>query len=607
MAARSTRDGSARRCRRTRGASRGALAIAVASAVAVAASFAPATARAQTTIVIRRFDGPQGPRARAALARELGRGGVVVVDPVAGSDEALAEQARASGASAIVGGTVSHVGRRWRVRVDVRSLDGWVLGEETWGGRSPRALDDVGEGVSVRLRAMLAAVGAPPPEVEDEPPAPEPPQALRPQSGSVSAHVEREEPHEHDDARDREVGDERRAGVGDARGDADAGADAGADLDVDVDVDAEPSAMLPAASAQLGGAEIGFDTRDGAYIRTPDRAWSLRIGFFWLFRAQLTNGAGADVQLQLLPLQQAIYVTGSALLPWLRYTAFIDVAPPHSFLAWADARPHEAFGVRAGFFRPAFTRSMVAFFPYQLMLDRSDATRAFVTRAIPAGVMVLGTPAEGQFEYYVAVHDGNGALMGVPGSASPMPVIRLAANPFGSIPYSETTAIASPRQPGRLQIAVMGYYNRHGRAATATEPAAIEELFTAGGDVTLAIETVYVTGEVYYRHRRVFGGASQDALGAMGMAAWMFFAPYLEAAIRASVLVPDIVVASELRQTYDVALHVFPLGANNLKLQVRYTLSIDAAPLVTGTPETPWVVPGGTLVHSGSITTQFFF
>jgi hypothetical protein len=574
---------------------RGATRIALLAAVVFGAGVAPTSARAQT-VLVDRFEGPGASRVRAMLVRALEESGVIV----AGTDEAragasaapeplaswLVAQARGAGAEAIITGEVSHARRRWRLEVSVRSAsDGQIVGTESWAGRVIAAIHRVADNGPARLREHLErAQGAPPGETAERESAPEiASEAARPEVVAESA----TEPSS-DRAREEEVEPE-------------AVTEATSEIEV-----VTPSG-LPAVEARVDDVEVGFNAIEGAHIRTSDRAWSLRIGVLFQLGVRLTSPSAPDPRAEFVSIWQSIYMLGNAVFPWLHYLALVDFAPPHPYNAWIEARPHEAFGVRLGFYRPWFTRPIITLLPFLLLFDRGDATRSFSPVGYPLGATVYGTPAGGVFEYYLGVHDGNAATNEPAGAPSAMPVVRLAVSPLGAMTYDETTAIANPRRPARFQVAVAGSFVRHVRVATATVAALTEDLWTAAADATLAVETLYLSGEIYYRNRRVEAGPTSDEIGATVTLGWMFLPPYVELAARGSLVDPNLLVQGDVRQVYDVVANFYPGGVNTLKLQLRYSLAINDAPITVGGPSAPTVISGGVPIHSGAVLAVLFF
>ena len=399
------------------------------------------------------------------------------------------------------------------------------------------------------------------------------------------------------------------------------------------------SSPLPAASASAGDFEVGFTPADGAFVRTHDRSWSLRIGLLWQLRATVSSTPDPTREVEFVPVLSRFYFQGTVVQPWIRYFAQVELAgqqnpypaapiaeAPRLLDFYVEAQPHDAIGVRAGLFRPPYTRSWIAGLQRMAMLDRTDANAFFrnhgatiggsmpgTTPVVPwdrdLGLMVFGTPADGLFEYYAGVFNGNGFLLGRNEADSVMPMVRLAVNPLGRMAYDETPATSNPHQPFRLQVGVSGYYN-HYRAlytdAMMTAQSGHEEQFTFGGDVTAAFETVYLSTEVYFRNRMTVDGLRHDEVGAMGIASWMLLPPYLDVAARFSIIDPNLSVSGDLRQVYDAGINVYPAG-NNLRLGLRYTASLNDATFLGGAPGAPFMVPPGTLVHSVGLWSQLYF
>lgn len=391
--------------------------------------------------------------------------------------------------------------------------------------------------------------------------------------------------------------------------------------------DAPPSVAvpspLPSVVATSGDFEAGFTGSDGAYLRTRDRAWSIRLSLLWQFRGSVSSTPDPSRELEFVPVLERFALQGTLAFPWVRYffqTEFAGQANPYPNAPvaeaprlldmWVEAQPHEAFGVRVGLMRPAFTRSWITGLQRMLMLDRTDANLFFRTHGVfssglvgaggsvagtaptvpwdrDIGAMVFGTPGDGVFEYYVGVFNGNGFLFGRNEALSAMPMVRLVVNPLGRVAYDETPAVSNPHQPFRFQIGLAGYYNHY--RATFTDPTVVgampevrdEEQYTAAADITLQVESVYLTTELYYRNRRTVDGARHDEVGAMGMAGWMFVAPYLEAAARFSIVDPNVSIGGDFRGIYDIGVNVYPAG-NNLRLEARYTVSLNDATVLGG-------------------------
>lgn len=424
----------------------------------------------------------------------------------------------------------------------------------------------------------------------------------------------------------------------------------------DPEPDPAPDSPLPSAVATAGDVEIGFTPSDGAFLRTRDRAWSLRIGVLAQLRFSASSTPDPSRQIEFVPVMARLYLQGTLVEPWIRYyfqTEFAGQqappatgpvpATPRILDVWAEAQPHEAIGVRAGVMRPPFSRSWITGLNRMILFDRTEANAFFRSHgAAPLGAAthgelaaplwdrdigayLFGAPASGLFEYYLGVFNGNGFLFGRNTAPNAMPMIRLAVNPLGRVAYDETPAVSDPHQPFRFQVAVGGYYDQPRIEYASTDPmtmmpvilAATEEQIGFEADATVQFESVYLSGEVYYRNRRTVDGSRHDELGAMGVAGWMFWAPYLELAARFSLIDPDLSTPGTFRQTYDAGLNFYGAG-NALKLELRYTLAISDAdfraggvpndvPGYTGPPISPVTIPGGLAVHTVGLWGQLYF
>ena len=396
----------------------------------------------------------------------------------------------------------------------------------------------------------------------------------------------------------------------------------------------ETASVLPAATAAAGDFEVGFTPSSGAYIRTHDRSWELRIGLLWQFRASFSSTPDPSREVEFVPVSGRFLFAGNVAQPWIHYFVQVEmtgqqnpypaapgVEAPRLLDYWLEAQPHEAFGVRVGMMRPPMSRSWIAGLNRQALFDRSDANGYFRNHgeapsgSVPGtnpevaadrdiGVMVFGTPGDGIFEYYAGIYNGNGYLLGRNANNSVMPLVRFAANPLGRMTYDETGALGNPHQPFRMQVGVSGYYNHYGVTYTdPTDPtmsptAGTEEQYTLEGDLSAQFESVYLTTELYYRNRLTADMNRHDEVGATGIASWMFLHPYLEAAVRFSLVDPNLANAGDFRQAYDVGINVYPAG-NNLRFGLRYTASLNDA--IAGP------VPAGTLVHTVSLWSQLSF
>lgn len=401
----------------------------------------------------------------------------------------------------------------------------------------------------------------------------------------------------------------------------------------------DPPSSLPAVETSAGDIEVGFSGSDGAYIRTHDRAWALRIGLLFQLRAAFSSTPDPAREVEFVPVLARMYLQGAVAQPWIRYFAQLEFAgqqnpypaapvaeAPRLLDFWMEAQPHEAFGVRIGVMRPPMSRSWITGLQRMALFDRTDANLFFrnhgatvggsmggTTPVVPwdrdIGVLVYGTPAGGLFEYYAGVYNGNGFLFGRNEADAVMPLVRLAVSPLGAVSYDETPALANPHLPFRFQVGVSGYYNHYRAFYTDTmmaQQVGTEEQYTLEGDAMAQFESFYLATEVYYRNRRVVDGTRHDEAGAMGIASWMFLHPYLEAVLRFSVIDPNLSNAADFRQVYDVGINAYAAG-NNVRFGLRYTASSNDTTFPGGSPGAPFTVPAGIWIHTVGIWSQLYF
>ncbi len=384
----------------------------------------------------------------------------------------------------------------------------------------------------------------------------------------------------------------------------------------------------------------GFNTSEGAYLRSEDGKFSLRLGALLQMRVTGSTTPDPSRKFEVAPTLGRVYLSGNVGEPWIGYflqTEFagqqnpFPLAPipqaPRLLDVWVEARPASWVGVRVGMMRPDFTRSWISGIQRMLMFDRTEANLFFRTHGpmlqasaegtqptVPwdrdVGVQMTGELLDGTLEYMLGVFNGNGPLLGRNGDSDVMPTARVAINPLGAVSEDETTALAEPTGPLRLQFGAAAYQNRYRVDFVDEEDAAsvgTEEQKTLGVDVTAYGHGVYLSAEAYLRLRRNVTGERHRERGLMAMMGWMFWAPHWELAARGSVIDPHVGAASDTRQAYEGEFNYYHWG-NTLKLGVRYSFTINGLPFPGGgVPGSPFTVPANHGIHSGVLLTQVFF
>jgi hypothetical protein len=382
----------------------------------------------------------------------------------------------------------------------------------------------------------------------------------------------------------------------------------------------------------------GFGRNEGAFLRSEDGRFSLRVG--GLMQLRLSGSTTSDVarRFDAVPIAR-VYFQGNAAESWLGYFIQAELAgqqspipdapipqSPRLIDAWLDLQPASWFSLRAGMMRPAFTRSWIVGLQRMLMFDRTDANAFFRTHGplpqvsargtqltVPwdrdIGIQASGAPAGGYLEYAMGVFTGNGALMGRNGDKDVMPMARIAINPLGPVAYEETTAVTNPDSDLAIQLGFAAYQNRYhvdfvdelNQLTSATE-----EQKTLGADVTIYGATVHFTAEGYLRSRRVATGDRHKERGLMATLGWMFFAPYLEMAARVSLIDPRVGVERDIRRVYDAELNYYHLG-NTFRSGLRYTLANNQASAIGGAPGAVYTLPANETTHTVMLLTQLYF
>ncbi len=383
----------------------------------------------------------------------------------------------------------------------------------------------------------------------------------------------------------------------------------------------------------------GFNRAEGAFLRSSDDSFRLRMGALLQTRLSASTTSDPSRKFEVAPIFARVYWQGNVGDPWLRYFVQTElvgqqspyptppIAPaPRLLDAWVEAQPVPWFGVRLGAMRPVFTRSWIVPIQKAVLFDRTEANAFFRTHGpLPqasapgtqptvvwdrdVGLQVSGAPFGGAVEYALGAFNGNGFMLGRNGDPHLMPVARLAINPLGPVAYEETTGATDAASPLRIQLGAAAYQNRYnvefvdGQGVSGT---GTEEQKTIGADLTVYGATVHFSAEAYLRSRRTVSGERHQERGIMATLGWMFFAPYAEMATRVSLIDPRVGTERDVRRVYDVELNYYHLG-NNAKLGLRYSLTNNQMPSLGGAPGLPYTVPANETVHTGSLVTQLYF
>lgn len=353
-----------------------------------------------------------------------------------------------------------------------------------------------------------------------------------------------------------------------------------------------------------GDVEIGFSPDEGAYLRTHDRAWSLRVGLLLQLRYQLSSTPDPARESEFVVRMARPQLRGTVLAPWIHFFVQPELAGPSARLLdlQIDLRPDEAIALRVGQFLTPFSRTFTTPVPLLLFPDFAQANDFFRADR-DTGAMLYGAPLGGLLEYYVGVFNGNGIDHGGNDDERMTYMARLVASPLGAVSADETPQLGS-HVPFRVSFGVNGYLGEVTRLETTTDPLtgtetavrALEESQTFGADLQIRAETVSFQAEIYYRATHRADRTERDAIGGYAHAAWMFWWPWLEVAARASVLDGDLGAADDLQTVLEGMLTFYALG-NHSKLSLRYAAAIDE--------RARGAIPR--VVHSGTAQLQLAF
>lgn len=351
--------------------------------------------------------------------------------------------------------------------------------------------------------------------------------------------------------------------------------------------------------------QLGFSPDEGAYVRTPDRAWSLHVGLLVQFRYQLSSTPDAAAESAFLVRVVRPQLRGTIIAPWIHFFVQPELAGPSPRLLdlQVDLTPHEAIGLRVGQFLTPFSRTFTTPVPRLLFPDFAQANDFFRADR-DTGAMIYGKPLAGLLEYYVGIFNGNGIDRGGNDDEHMLYMARVVASPLGGVSLDETPQLGA-HTPFRFSIGVNGYLGEVTRVDTEIDPITgmatttrtLEENQTFGADLQVRWETFSLQAELYYRATHLEDRTERDALGGYAHAAWMFWWPWVEVAARVSVLDTNLATGADLQTVYEGMVSFYGLG-NHLKLSLRYAAAIA---------EQASLVAAGVPLHSGTAQLQLQF
>jgi hypothetical protein len=302
----------------------------------------------------------------------------------------------------------------------------------------------------------------------------------------------------------------------------------------------------------------GFSLERGAWLATP------HIGFGFGLLATLRHSAsfsrdGVDAHGVSVPIVRPSLHARMA-NDKLRLLVQPELAGPSPRLLDAQLvyQPISAFGLELGQYRPHVSRAWNTPVPSLGLPDRGTVDHAFQPgRAL--GATVLGRPFAGKLEYAFGRFDAGGPKFGQPLQLEPLTTWRLAVNPLGPVPYTQTPGLAKLERP------VFGF-GVHGWTHQA-RPGIEGQRLTVGGDFVVMTEHIHVLVEGFgrwgLRKRRLLG----QGWGSQAQIGVMVLERTLELHARAGILDPGRGQATQ--GTWEGGLSWYVYG-NHLKAQIHH-------------------------------------
>jgi phosphate-selective porin OprO/OprP len=200
--------------------------------------------------------------------------------------------------------------------------------------------------------------------------------------------------------------------------------------------------------------EVGY--RKGAYIKTPDDRYSLKLNvrtqglFKYEDQEDQKNTASFSVK------RARLIAGGSMFYPWMQYFTQLTLEGSNTGLrdAYIEAAYYDWAKPRIGQYKVPFDRQFLTSAFNLELIDRSIASNAFSLQR-DIGVQVSGKFLEDQLNYAVGMFNGSGANQNNQ-DQNFMYVGRMVYTPFGSFPYSEG-ALETPAAP-KLAFGAAGAY-----------------------------------------------------------------------------------------------------------------------------------------------------
>jgi hypothetical protein len=349
------------------------------------------------------------------------------------------------------------------------------------------------------------------------------------------------------------------------------GAESGPEEQPDTNVEAPDEAEAPADKAAASSKpSAGFSLDRGPWLEW--RGNQFGIGLLSTIRY------GADIQGVGSPGVDTLGFSLPYVRPNLHAKMFdgkvralvqieVNGANPHLLDAELVYQPFAAFGLDIGRYRPHVSRAWITGIPVLSMPGRGTIDDTFHgNRAL--GLTVFGRPFDGRFEYDFGVFNGDAD----PDSLEPMVTGRLAYNPLGKVPYTQTPNIDGVDSP-RFAFGINSWSDRFTPdPANPADVGGANRRVTLGGDFVFMSKRVHALVEGFGRWQLRKADVLGTSWGSQAQVGVMVIDRTLELQARAGLYGP--LRGQPLQGIWEGGLAWY-LWGNHLRAQLHYLCSQD--------------------------------
>lgn len=351
-----------------------------------------------------------------------------------------------------------------------------------------------------------------------------------------------------------------------------------------------PANADPPVSSENGFAG-GFSLERGAWLATPHLEFGIGLLATLRYGATFTTTDVDSLGFSLPFLRPNLHA--SLFDGRLRFLIQPELSGPGVRLLDAQVvyQPIPAFGLDLGQYRPHVSRAWNTPIPLLALPGRGVVDDAFHSdRAL--GATAFGRPFDGKLEYDVGVFNAGGYNLGQPVRIEPLAAWRLAVNPLGPVPYTQTPAFAQVERTV-FGLAVHGWTDRFRAEQVDPEVKPTQrQRITAGGDFVLMTPRVHVLVEGFGRWAVHRTGLLDAGWGGQAQFGVMLLARTLELQGRAGVIDPGI--HQPTQGIWEGGLSWY-LWGNHIRAQLHYACVQSLA------------APNGCVTHRAELQTQLWF